>query len=361
MSNIQARFQIQREGFQLTVDTTIPGTGISAIFGASGSGKTTLLRCIAGLEHCPHGKLKVNGESWQSERSFLPPHQRKIGYVFQEASLFSHLSIQRNLEYGWKRIPKKERNIPFDEVISLLGIQAFLQRYPNQLSGGQRQRIAIARALLTSPKILLMDEPLSGLDLQSKHDILPYLEKLHDESKIPILYVSHSPDEVIRLADHLILMESGNIVAQGEINSMLTRSDLALSKLDEASAVLHCQVSSHDEPYHVSYVSINGAKPSQTLLVPYRDLAIGHSVRVRILARDVSLALERQQHTSISNILPAKVVETFASNDPFQVIAKLDIGGQTILSKITQRSHSKLGIQPGTMLYAQVKSVALMR
>lgn len=355
------QFRLQRDDFTLQVDTALPQSGITALFGTSGSGKTTLLRCIAGLEKTRQGTLRVGDATWQSDALFLAPHQRPIGFVFQEASLFSHLSIKQNLEYGWKRTPQQNRNVRFDEVIKLLGVDTFLTRYPHQLSGGQRQRVAIARALLTSPELLLMDEPLSGLDLQSKQDILPYLERLHEETSLPILYVSHSPDEVVRLADHLVLMEHGSIQAQGEINSMLTRSDLYLSKLDEASAVLHCQVAAHDEHFHITYVAIDKTGLNQKLLVPYRNLETDHAVRVRILARDVSLALHMQEHTSISNILPARVVEVFPSNTPFQVVVKLDIGGQYILSKITRRSEALLGIEKDKLVYAQVKSVALMR
>ncbi|RLT92601.1 molybdenum ABC transporter ATP-binding protein [Ketobacter sp.] len=361
MSGIEFEFQLPREDFKLQVSGTLPDRGITALFGASGSGKTTLLRCIAGLERAPGGKLVVNGEVWQQGPTFLATHQRPIGYVFQEASLFAHLGVQRNLEYGWKRIPRPHRNIEFEEVIRLLGLEHLLGRFPHQLSGGQRQRVAIARALLTSPALLLMDEPLSALDLDSKQEILPYLERLHDESRVPILYVSHSPDEVVRLADHLVLMEHGKIVAQGEINQLLTRSDLSLSRLDEASAVLKCRVAAHDPDYHVSYVAIDNSGLKQKLLVPFKDLPTDHPVRVRILARDVSLALQMQSQTSISNILPARVVEVFPSNTPFQVIVKLDIGGQFILSKITKRSAALLHIEKDKLVYAQVKSVALMR
>jgi len=361
MNHIKFHFQLQRDDFTLEVNSQIPASGITALFGASGSGKTTLLRCIAGLEKIPGGSLEVNGQVWQNQHRFLATHQRPIGYVFQEASLFSHLNIQRNLEYGRQRVAASARTIQAEEVIALLGIEAFLKRYPHQLSGGQRQRVAIARALLTSPSLLLMDEPLSALDLESKQEILPYLERLHEEISLPILYVSHSPDEVVRLADHLVLMEDGKIRAEGEINSLLTRSDISLSRLDEASAVLACKVHSHDLQYQVSYVAIDQCGLNQKLMVPYRDLPDQHPVRVRILARDVSLALEMQQQTSISNILPARVVEIFPSHAPHQVMVKLDIGGQFILSKITRRSEALLGIEKDKLVYAQVKSVALMR
>lgn len=361
MSDIRFRFNVARDQFRLEVDSHLPGQGISALFGASGSGKTTLLRCIAGLERTPGGHLEVAGEVWQDANHFVPTHQRPIGYVFQEASLFPHLSIRRNLEYGWKRVPARQRRVQLKEVSDLLGIEPFLDRYPAQLSGGQRQRVAIARALLTSPQLLLMDEPLSGLDVPSKQDILPYLERLHEDSNLPILYVSHSPDEVVRLADHLLLLEQGRMLAQGDINDLLTRSDLPLARLDEACAVLHGELAAHDEQYQVSYVNITGSSLQQKLLVPHQPLPIGHPVRVRVLARDVSLAWQMQEHTSISNILPARVVECFPCHSPHQTMVKLDIGGQYILAKITRRSEALLNVEKDQLLYAQVKSVALMR
>jgi len=218
---IEARFCIDSGDFTLDIDLSIPGQGVTALLGPSGCGKTTLLRAIAGLECCRDGFLKVGNMIWQDARRFAPPHQRPLGYVFQEASLFAHLSVRGNLEYGVKRVPKTERKVSVDKAIELLGIGALLERRTDQLSGGERQRVAIARALAVSPEILLMDEPLAGLDLARKQEIIPYLESLHNELDIPVIYVSHSPDEVARLADHLVLLEAGRIKAAGALGDML--------------------------------------------------------------------------------------------------------------------------------------------
>jgi molybdate transport system ATP-binding protein len=225
MAGIEARFRIDWPGFVLDVDLSLPGRGVTALFGHSGSGKTTLLRCIAGLERAPLGRLAVDGEVWQDASQWLPPHKRPIGYVFQEASLFAHLTVMGNLHYGLKRLRCAPR-ISLDQAIELLGIGHLLDRKPDTLSGGERQRVGIARALAVSPRLLLMDEPLAALDLKRKQEILPYLERLHDELEIPVLYVSHSPDEVTRLADHLVAMEGGRVVAYGPLADTLARLDL---------------------------------------------------------------------------------------------------------------------------------------
>ncbi|WP_323156302.1 molybdenum ABC transporter ATP-binding protein, partial [Pseudomonas oryzihabitans] len=211
--SLTARFELSHPGFALDVDLALPGSGVTALFGPSGSGKTSCLRCVAGLEHGARGRLVVAGETWQdSERGlFLPPHRRALGYVFQDANLFEHLDVRRNLLFGWKRVAPGERRLALEQVVELLGIAGLLTRMPARLSGGERQRVGIARALLTSPRLLLMDEPLAALDAERKAEILPYLERLTRELALPILYVSHAPDEVARLADHLVLLEQGRV------------------------------------------------------------------------------------------------------------------------------------------------------
>ncbi|HMA12406.1 MAG TPA: molybdenum ABC transporter ATP-binding protein [Steroidobacteraceae bacterium] len=222
MSTIDARFRSTQGQFELDAAFSVPSRGVTALFGASGSGKTTLLRLIAGLTRAP-GSLIVNGEVWQDAQRFVPPHRRALGYVFQEASLFPHLSVRANLEYGWKRVPPAERTIRWDEVIEWLGLAPLIAQRPHQLSGGQRQRVAIGRALLSSPRLLLMDEPLAALDASARADILPYLDQLHRALAIPLLYVSHAVDEVARLADHLVCLEAGRVVWQGEAAAGLPR------------------------------------------------------------------------------------------------------------------------------------------
>ena len=209
--SLTARFELSHPGFTLDVDLALPGSGVTALFGPSGSGKTSCLRCVAGLEPAARGRLVVAGETWQdSDRGlFLPPHRRALGYVFQDANLFEHLDVRRNLLFGWKRVAPAARRLALEQVVELLGIEGLLARMPARLSGGERQRVGIARALLTSPRLLLMDEPLAALDAERKAEILPYLERLTGELALPILYVSHAPDEVARLADHLVLLEQG--------------------------------------------------------------------------------------------------------------------------------------------------------
>jgi molybdate transport system ATP-binding protein len=276
--------------------------------------------------------------------------------VFQEASLFPHLSVEQNMEYGLRRVPQAQRQIPFHDVVELLAISGLLKRATSRLSGGERQRVAIARALLTSPRLLLMDEPLSALDHAAKQTILPYLESLHNELSIPSLYVSHDPNEVARLADQMVLMEQGKVVAQGAAASLLTRLDLPLAEYDDASALLEGIVSSHDHTYHLTWISLHGNR----VAVPREDLPVGHHARIQIQARDVSLSLHAHSDTSILNILPARVIDTHDLN-PTQVMIRLELeDGQTLLSRITRRSAAGLGIQEDMLVYTQVKSVALL-
>ena len=352
---IEARFQVQRSDFSLDIELSLPARGITAIFGPSGCGKTTLLRAIAGLEHCPNGFLRIAEMVWQDKHLFVPTHQRALGYVFQEASLFSHLNVRANLEYGMKRVPKSEQKVSIDKAIALLGIEPLLQRHPYQLSGGEQQRVSIARALAVSPKILLMDEPLSALDHQRKQEIMPYLESLHAELEIPVLYISHSPDEVARLADYLILLEQGRLRAAGQIGEMLTHLDLPLAHGDDAGALIQARVADYDETYHLNALDFPGGRIS----VAGKALAIGQAARLRIAARDVSLTLECQSGTSILNIFPATVAEITPDGDA-QMIVRLLAGGVPLLSRVTRKSAAVLDLKPGKQLFAQVKSVALL-
>lgn len=354
---IHARFDLAYPGFALDVDMQLPARGITALFGPSGSGKTTLLRCIAGLERAEGGLLRVKDEVWQDGEKFLATHQRPLGYVFQEASLFPHLSVRRNLEYGWQRIAASERKVQLEQVILLLGLSQLIDRNdPSSLSGGERQRVAIGRALLTSPSLLLMDEPLSALDTASKQEIIPYLERLHSELDIPVLYVSHALDEVARLADHLVLLEQGRVIASGAPNDTLSRLDLPTAHLDDAGAVIEAKVAVHDEAYHLTRLDFFGGG----LWVSKVERAAGTLVRARVLARDVSVAIAAPHGTSITNILAAHIVE-IQDEGPDRVSLRLTVGsGQIILSRITRRSRDQLGLAVGMEVYAQVKSVALI-
>lgn len=352
--SIDCQIKVDRNGFALDAQLSIANSGITGITGPSGSGKTTLLRAMAGLEPSSRGYLRVGDAIWQDGSHFTPAHQRKVGYVFQEASLFPHLSVQGNIDYGLGRIPENQRRVAVQRTIELLGIGPLLGRRPSQLSGGERQRVAIARALAVSPAILLMDEPLSALDRGRKKEFMPYLETLHEELDIPIIYVSHSVDELARLADQLILLENGQVTGSGAIADMLTRTDLPLAHGDDASSLIHAKVAGHDNQFQLSYIDFAGGR----FTVAKTDLPIDHAVRLKIAARDVSLTTAHQSGTSILNIFPATVEEITAEGES-QIMVRLDAQGTHLLSCITRKSAHLLELKKGKTVFAQIKTVAL--
>lgn len=355
---IRARMRVDYPGFHLDVDLDLPGRGVSALFGHSGSGKTTCLRAIAGLERATDALIDIDGECWQDSARglFVPPHRRALGYVFQEASLFSHLSVRRNLEFGRRRAGAAAERVSWQQTVELLGIEHLLERMPGRLSGGERQRVGVARALLTGPRLLLMDEPLAALDLKLKSEILPYFERLHDELDIPVLYVSHSPQEVARLTDHVVLLDQGKVVAQGPLAETLARLDLPSVFTDDAGAVVEAVVGAHDDPYQLTRLDFRGG----SVQVPRRAEALGRKLRFRVHARDVSLALSRVEDSSITNLLPAVVTDIGAAESAADVLVRLDAGGTPLLARITRRSCDRLQVAPGKAMWAQIKSVALL-
>ena len=357
---IRARFAIAYPGFALAADLTLPGRGVTALFGRSGSGKTTLLRAIAGLERHPGAYLAVNGEVWQDGDRFLPAHRRPLGYVFQEASLFPHLTVRRNLEFGQKRalagVGAVARHADLEQTADLLGIDPLLDRLPDRLSGGERQRAAIARALLTRPRLLLMDEPLAALDFQRKAEILPYLERLHDELEIPVLYVSHSPDEVARLADHLVLFQDGQVAASGPLRDTLARLDLPTAFADDAGVVIEGTAAAFDAAYHLLRLDF----PGGSVYVAHGEVPAGRRLRFQVRARDVSLSLSAERDSSILNRLLATVTAVADADTPAHVLVRLDAGGTPLLARITRRSRDQLGLAPGKPVWAQIKAVALL-
>lgn len=360
---IQARvsFGAAAEAFTLNVDLALPAHGVTALFGPSGCGKTTLLRAVAGLERPKPGRVIVSGDTWQDDRAhiWLPTHQRPLGYVFQEASLFSHLSVQGNLDFGLKRVPAGERRIALDQAIELLGIGHLLSRRPAQLSGGERQRVAIARALATSPRLLLMDEPLAALDSARKAELLPYFERLQRELTLPILYVSHALDEVAALASHLVLMEKGNAIASGTTEALLTRLDLPLAHGDNASAVVDAELVGIDEKWQLMRFSFAGGL-LECVPTPGRPLrSIGERLRLRILARDVSITLTPAADTSVLNVVPV-TVRALTEDGPAQTLVTVDAGGIALLARVTRKSAALLNLQVGQRVFAQVKGVAML-
>ncbi len=352
---IEARFNVAYPGFTLDVDVALPSSGVTAVFGHSGSGKTTLLRAIAGLERVTGGRLVIDGEVWQDGNKFVATHQRALGYVFQEASLFPHLSVRANLEYGMRRAANTDR-AHFDHMVELLDIGALLERKSERLSGGERQRVAIARALLTRPRLLLMDEPLAALDLARKQEILPYLEKLHTELQIPLLYVSHAPDEVARLADHLVVLDAGRVLANGPLQDTLARLDLPIRLGEDAGVVLDAVVAEHDTQWHLARVDFSGGR----LWVRDSGIPLGQRVRVRILARDVSIARERVTGTSIINTVPATVNALADDTHPALCLVRLIAGDAPLLARLTRRSAAALALAPGQQVWVQIKAVALI-
>ncbi|WP_332773228.1 molybdenum ABC transporter ATP-binding protein [Pseudomonas sp. ESBL1] len=360
-SSILARLDLARGEFNLNVDLNLPGRGVSALFGHSGSGKTSCLRCLAGLERAQHAYIEVNGEVWEDSAKgyFLAPHKRAVGYVFQEASLFPHLSVRGNLEFGWRRVPSANRKVSLAHACELLGIAALLERRPATLSGGEAQRVGIARALLSSPRLLLMDEPLAALDAARKREILPYLERLHDELEIPVVYVSHAQDEVARLADHLVLLEQGQALASGSISETLARLDLPLAQGEDAGVVLDGMVAGHDPHYGLFDLRLMG-DCAPTLRIAHPALVIGSTLRLKVQARDVSLALAADSTSSILNRLPVQVVQCRAADNPAHVLVSLDAAGNALLARITRYSADQLELHPGQTLWAQIKSVALL-
>lgn len=355
-NTIQASFKLAYPGFALDVDLTLPGQGVTALFGHSGSGKTTLLRAIAGLERVAAGCLEINGQVWQDDRTFMPTHERPLGYVFQEASLFPHLSAHANIQYGRKRSRDAVSDAALQHIIDLLGIEALLSRKPAQLSGGERQRVAIARALAVGPRLLLMDEPLAALDLKRKQEILPYLERLRAELEIPILYVSHDPDEVARLADHLVVLEAGRVQAQGPLKAVLADVTTPIHLGEDAGAVLEGTVAKRDERWRLVRVEF----PGGGLWVRDEGHETGGRVRLRVLARDVSLSLAEPADTSILNHLPARVETIGQDFHPALALVRLAVNGQSLVARVSHRSAETLALKPGKAVWAQVKAAAVI-
>lgn len=351
------RCKLQRSDFLLDVDLTIPTRGITGIFGESGSGKTTLLRCIAGLEAAATGHLVVDGEVWQDDAAGIsrPVQQRQIGYVFQEPRLFSHLSVRRNLEYGRARTKVANPRDDFAQIVDMLGLQRLLHRAPAELSGGEAQRVAIGRALLRAPRLVFMDEPLAGLDRTRKDEILPFLDRLHAELSVPIIYVSHNIDEVCRLCDHLVVMQNGRVLASGELQSMLVRMDLPILNGDEAGTVIKGSVDAYDSNYDLTRFKFSGGM----LQIPGRHQATGTGLlRIRVRANDVSLCRDRPAQSTILNIIPA-TIERIQPDRGSVLLVRLRVGEDTLLARITRRSCDQLSLKEGDSLLAQIKAVSV--
>jgi len=332
---------------------------LTALFGRSGSGKTSLVNIIAGLIRPDYGRVIVDGETVVDTENgiFIPKHRRRVGYVFQEGRLFPHLSVRQNLLYGQWFTPRAQRYERLVHVVELLGIAPLLDRRPGSLSGGEKQRVAIGRALLASPRLLLMDEPLASLDEARKVEILPYIERLRDVTKIPIVYVSHSIPEVARLATTVVVMSNGKVAAAGDMTEVMGRIDLfPLTGRHEAGAVLETRVAEHDAAYGLTTVR----SPAGDLRVPQIDLPIGAPLRVHIRARDVLIGLNQPEGLSALNVLEGRIAEIGPTEGPV-VDLRLDLNGAVLLARVTRATVDRLGLQPGRHIFAIIKSVALDR
>lgn len=369
---IHLRLNLARADFTLKVDLNLPARGITVLYGPSGSGKTSVLRCVAGLERARSAKgqgqetpacVAVGSEVWQDDRAgvFLPTHRRPLGYVFQEASLFEHLDVRGNLQYGlrrsWRGAQVAQGARALDEAVALLGIGHLLARRVQQLSGGERQRVAIARALATGPRLLLLDEPLAALDAARRQEILPWLERLRDELRLPMLYVTHSADELARLAQHLVVLERGQVRAAGLVEEVLAAIDGPVVVGEDAGVLLHGTVVERSVPWQLARIAFAGG----ALWLRDDGVETGHAVRLRVLARDVSLALAEPRQTSIQNLLLAVVDAIAPDVHASQVLVRLRCGESLLLARITRRACESLGLHAGLAVWAQVKSAALVR
>jgi molybdate transport system ATP-binding protein len=346
----------ERRG-DFTLDVSFEaGRGVTALFGRSGAGKTTIVTMVAGLEHPREGRILLNSRVLfdASARKNLPTWRRKVGMVFQEARLFPHLSVRSNLLYGrWAGGRRAETRL--ESVLSLLGLESFLERRPHTLSGGEAQRVAIGRALMAAPEILLMDEPLSNLDGARRAEILPFLEKLAHEGGVPILYVSHAVDEVARLANSIVVLAEGRVVASGPIEEVFGRTDLGpATGRHEAGALLVAEIVGEDPEFALTRLRLDGAE----VVVPALGRKSGTKVRLRVRSQDVAIALTAPEHTSVRNVVPAELVSIETGEDAYAEVL-LSAGGQYLRSRITRKSAAELGLRPGLRVFALIKSIAV--
>ena len=356
MANV-LKFRHRRNDFELNIDLALPAHGITALYGVSGAGKTSVLRCVAGLDHPAEGLIQIAGDTWQDDarQLFVPTWRRALGYVFQEASLLEHLDVRGNLEFGLRRTTAANRQ-QLAGIVELLGIGPLLGRRHDQLSGGERQRVAIARALATRPRLLLLDEPLAALDQARRLEIFPWLERLRDELRTPMLYVTHSTDEVARLADTLVVLEDGKVRACGPVAEVLTSLQAPVVLGEDLGAVLDARIVAQDAHWHLARAEFAGGG----LWLADRNLSVGQRVRVRILARDVSVANAEPVGSSIQNQLRGQIVAIAPDAHPAHALVQVDCAGTMLLARVTRKSIDFLQLQPGMPVWALVKSAALV-
>ena len=358
MGHNHIRLCMPRAGFELSLDLTLPDRGITAILGASGSGKTSLLRCVAGLERAAQAHIEMGGVVWQDDAQgiFVPTWQRAVGYVFQEASLLPHLDVQQNLVYGLKRVGQRAVTHSLDQAVELLGMGPLLGRSTAELSGGERQRVALARALASQPRLLLLDEPMASLDAARRQDILPWLEKMRDELHLPMLYVTHAVDEAARLGAHMVVLDNGQVKAQGPVADVFANIERPQWVGEDMGAWLQGTVVERHAQWHLCRVAFEGGQ----MWLRDSGVALGQMVRMRVLARDVSIATVAPTHSSIQNQLSAVIEAMAPDTHPSQVLVRLRVGPWAVLARITQKARSDLGLHLGQTVCVQVKSVAVV-
>lgn len=345
----------RRAGFALEAEFDLHGARVTALFGPSGAGKSTIIAAIAGLFRPEFGRITIAGETVFDSQSglFVPPRERRIGVMFQDLRLFPHLSVEANLLYGWRRASSRPSRGNAEEVVELLELSHLLKRKPRALSGGERSRVALGRALLMGPRALLLDEPLASLDAALKAEILPFLENIVRETRIPMLYVSHALDEIARLADRMVLLDHGRVAAEGPVVELTSRLDLFAGTQLIPGTVLPAIVMHHDAAHGLSEIVVG----DETLVVPRVPQNPGAEIRIRIDAEDVMLSLSRLDAVSANNVLPATVVEIRESGPHADV--QLQIAGARLVARITRRSLQRLGLSPGRLVYAVIKSVTV--
>ena len=358
-AKIICQFKTTLGNFDLDIILNIPGDGVTALYGPTGCGKTTILRCISGLHRASIGHFVINEEVWQDKHYFRPTYERAVGYVFQEASLFPHLNVRGNLLYGARRNAKVDY-AKFEQIIDLLGLERYLDQFPNSLSGGEQQRVSIGRALLSNPKLLLMDEPLSALDKSKKLEIMPFLDKLHAALRLPIVYVSHDLDEIEQLADHLVLIDQGKIIASDILHNIQSNPSLPLAASHNSAVSIDGVVESYDTNYGIARFAVEGG----LLNIPTNPMNRGARHRLKIYASDVSLSLENGMKSTIENLIPAIIMDCQSINVS-QMIVVLNLGhelnGSKVLARVTRRSWDRLGLALSQAIYIQIKAVSLVR
>ena len=356
IANLKASLHSDSQVFELEVNSEFPSTGITAILGESGSGKTTLLRCIAGLEKNAKGLLSIGDTVWLDSERCVPTYERELGFVFQDARLFDHLTVKGNLQFAVKRSHEKVKNSFLEEVISALDIGHLLLHKPEQLSGGEKQRVAIARALLVKPKMLIMDEPLASLDNARKQDVLPYLAALQNMFNLPMLYVSHSTEEVCKLADHVIVLHQGKIVIQGSINDVFSSAQLPHIYRQETSTIIQAKVIEKNERWNLVKAEFNG----NVLWLQDQNQAVGKALRLRILASDVSLSLKDEKESTILNRLEGRIAGIEMDKNGASALVTVELMRTEVVAQVTRKSIDDLFLMVGMKIWAQIKSVAIM-